>query len=82
MDINVLNIGLTLGGLALANFGAKLGRALPIVRKVYNLIKNQEEARRDNKLTDKEKVGLYDDIEGLLKEAYSILKGWTFNKSS
>ena len=81
MDINALNLGITIGGLVLANWGVKLGRALPIVTNAYNLIKNQEEARKDGKLTDKEKSGLYDDIEGLLKEAYSIIKGWTFFKS-
>ncbi len=81
MDINMVNLGLTLGGVVLANWGVKLGRALPLVKKAYNLIKNQEEARRDGKLTKDEKVRLYDDIEGTLKEVYSIVKGWTFFKS-
>ncbi len=81
MEMNLMNVGISLAGIVIANYGLKLGRAYPLIKQSFNLVKNQEEARRDGKLTKDEKVKLYDDIETLIKEAYSILKGWLPNKS-
>ena len=72
---------LPLAGVIIANYGLKLGRALPFIKKAYKLIIDKEEAKKDGVLTQKEKALLYDDIESLLKEAYSIIKGWLPNKS-
>lgn len=81
MEITLVQAGIAIGGIFLADWSIKLGKAYPMVRQAFNLIRNQEEARRDGKLTKDEKVGLYDDIELLIKEAYSIIKGWLPNRS-
>ena len=81
MEITFLNVAITLGSLLLANYGCKLGKAYPLINKAHNLIKHQEEARRDNKLTQKEKAELYDDIESLINEAWGIIRGWLPNRS-
>ena len=79
--MELLNIGMSIAGLIIVNYGIKFGRALPSIKKAFTLIKNQEEARKNGVLTIKEKVILYDDIEGLIKEIYSIIKGFFPNKS-
>ena len=81
MEISLLDIGITLVGLALANWSIKLGRAAPLIKKAYELAKEEVEARKDKELTQKEKAKLYDNIIGLLNEAYSFIKGWFPNKS-
>ena len=80
-EVNLINVGLTVVGLVIANYGVKFGRAYPLVKKAFELIKNQEAARKDGKITKDEKIKLYDDIEALIKEAYSIIKGLFPNKS-
>lgn len=82
MAIELLNIGITIFGIIIANYGVKFGRALPFISKAYKLIKDAREAKEDGKITQAEKALLYDDIESLLKEAYSIAKGWFPNKSA
>lgn len=81
MEITLVQAGIVISGAFLTNWGIKLGKAWPLIKGAFNLIKNQEEARRDGKLTKDEKAGLYDDIEVLVKEAYSIIKGWFPNRS-
>lgn len=81
MEMNIVNVGITIAGLVIANYGIKFGRALPLLKKAFNLTRNQVEARKDGIITDKEKVKLYDDIEGTISEAYRIIKGMFPNKS-
>jgi len=81
LDVNLVNVGITVAGLLIANYGIKLGKAYGLVNKAFNLIKNQEEARKDGQVTAKEKVVLYDDIEAVVKEAHSVLKGLFPNRS-
>lgn len=77
----VIYFGVTAAGAIIANLGVKLGRANKIMQNIYLHIQKQVEARADGILSTKEKALLYDDIEGLVKEAYSILKGFWPNKS-
>jgi hypothetical protein len=77
----VTQIIVAVAGLVIANFGIKFGRVLPLLRKAFELTKNQLDFRKDKKLTQVEKAKLYDDIEGIVKEAYSILRGLFPNKT-
>lgn len=81
MEITIAQAGIVIAGMFLADWSIKLGKAGPLIKKSFNLIKNQEEARRDGTITDKEKVILYNDIEVFVKEAYSIIKGLLPNRS-
>lgn len=81
IEINLVNVGLTLAGLVLANFGLKLGKAYKLLKKAHELVENQVNARADGKLTVAEKAKLYDNVEGVLKEAYSVIRGLFPNKS-
>lgn len=69
------------GGLILANFAAKLGRAYPLLSQMAKYLKAEAVARKDKNLTQKEKAELYDEIDRLYKEAWSIIKGYFPNKS-
>ena len=81
MDLTIVELALGLGGILIANFGWKLGRAYNLVKQAFELTKNQKEARKDGKLTQAEKAVLYDDIEDVITEAYKVLKGFFPNKS-
>jgi len=81
MEMNIVNIGLSLVGLVIANYGAKFVKIAPLMKKAYKLTRDEVEARSDGIITQKEKAVLYDDIEGLVKEAYSIFKGLLPNRS-
>lgn len=76
-----MNIGLTIAGLALANFGLKLGKAYKLLKKAHELVEGQVNARADGKLTVAEKAKLYDHVEGVVLEAYSVLRGLFPNKT-
>lgn len=81
MEIQYVEVALGLAGLVVANYGVKLGRAYPLLKKAMKFARDQAEAKKDGVLTEKEKSVLYDDIELLVREAYSILKGFFPNKS-
>ena len=81
MDIPYLEIGLSLVGLVIANYGAKFVRIYPLLNKALEFGKDQAAARKDGVLTQKEKADLYDGIEGVVKEIHSVVKGFFPNKS-
>ena len=81
IELDYVNIGLGIGSLIAVNYGAKLGRALPILKDLLYIIERQKAAKKDGKVTQKEKADLYDGIEILVKDAHSILKGLTCFKS-
>jgi len=81
MDANWINIGLTVAGLIIANYGVKFGRIYPLIKQAYELVKLREEAKKDGNLTQAEKAELYDEIVKLLKEIQAVLKGLFPNKS-
>ncbi len=81
MEVDYINIGITLGGLVLANATVKAVRVYPLLKNVFKLIKDREEAKKDGKLTISEKAKLYDDIVSSVKEAWLLLKGLLPNKS-
>lgn len=73
---------LGLGGILLANYGAKIGRAFSPLKAAFNLIKDVHDAKKDGVVSNKEKAEIYDSVEELYLEAYSYLKGLFPNKSS
>ncbi len=50
-------------------------------KKIMDHIRLQYEARKDNKLTQKEKAALYDSLEGTVFEVYAYAKGLSFWRS-
>ncbi len=76
-----VQIGLAISSLILANITMKTLRIYPLMKKIYNLIRTKEEAKKDGKLTIKEKALLYDDIVDLTKESWSLLTGLLPNKT-
>ena len=70
-----------LGGILLANYGVKFGRAFSPLKAAFNLMKEVREAKEDGIVTDKEKAEIYDSVEELYVEAYAYLKGYFPNKS-
>ena len=81
MEMNLINAGITVVGVLIANFGIKLGRVYPLVKQVYSTVETYIEAKRDGKLNQSEKAKLFDEISADLKEAWSIIKGLSFFKS-
>jgi len=79
--MSLVNIGLSIAGIVLANYGIKLGRAYPLIKKAFISAENERKARKDGILTEKEKAGLYDNHTATIKEAWSIIKGLTPFKS-
>ena len=75
MDINIISVSVAVGGFVLANFALKLGKAAPVLKRALSLINTHKEAAKDGKLTVAEKADLYDKIQELLNEAYSIIRG-------
>lgn len=69
------------GSLILVSVGTKVFRAKPLLESVIKTVQNQIKARKDGKLTVKEKAKLYDDIESNIIQAHLILKGFFPNKS-
>lgn len=79
--MELIEIGLGIAGIVIANYGIKFGRARSLIKKAFTMIEDERKARKDGILTVKEKAGLYDNIEALTKEAWSISKGLFPNKS-
>lgn len=82
MEIQYLEIGLGILGAVIANYGVKLVRVYPLLRKAHSYAREEAEARKDGVLTEQEKAALYDEIEGLVREAWRVMKGFFPNKSA
>jgi len=76
-----ISIILAAGGLLIANYGTKLGRAYPLFKQVHETIEETVSAKKDGKLTMQEKAKLYDSIVDCYEDAYSIMKGFFPNKT-
>lgn len=79
---NMIEIGLGVLGVIVANYGIKLARVYPLLKQAVAYAKLEAEARKDGTLTQKEKADLYEKLEGLVREAWSIMKGFFPNKSA
>jgi len=76
MELDMLNIGLMIGGLVLANFSAKLGMAMPLLKKVMSYAEEYKNSKSDGHLTEHEKAVLYDKMCATFKEAWEFISGW------
>lgn len=81
MEADYIQIGLAISGLILTNITVKAARIYPLLKKAFELIRNEEEAKKDGKLSPIEKAKLYDNIVALNKEAWALLSGLWPNKS-
>ena len=81
MEAWVVNALIGFGGLVIATYGLKFGKAYLPIKKTFNLIVARHNAKKDGHLSKEEKAELYDKIEDCVKEAYSVMKGFFPNKS-
>jgi hypothetical protein len=77
MEIPYYEIMMGVGGLLLANYGAKIGRLYPLMKRLLQYAEEYSSSRRDGILTQKEKANLYDKQVIIIKEAWAIISGWT-----
>ncbi len=81
MDQTIINGIIAVIGILIANYGIKLGRAYKIIKAGFDYIEAYIEAKKDGTLTQKEKAALFDYLDEIVKQAWSILKGLFPNKS-